>query len=192
MPNQNPKRTSSPLGGRTSADLKLTHQYRVRGSVLGSLFSGLNLASGSITQCTSSTSPARAGACTRLNAPRRSAFFRTSFVHHADDNIGLLVVPISTRYADFAVSEAGVKYLVNAQDAAKISCGYLVLVRQRLSEHVHIAPITSFFATVQFIPPREPRDARFGAYWWIRSDGTPDGVPSNGGAPTITDEDLPF
>jgi hypothetical protein len=86
--------------------------------------------------------------------------------------IGALVVKKSSKYAEFALSEAGLRYLCAAEQAGKIGAGFVVLVawNGRKLAPVQIKPVADVAAALDGIPPRE---GPFGAYWWINPDGTP-------------------
>jgi hypothetical protein len=100
-------------------------------------------------------------------------------------NAGALVVKKSRRYAEYAVSDAGLNYLHAAVKAGKIISGFVVLASWSGGELtvVQSQPVAEVVAALHGIPPR---DGPFGAYWWVNPDGT-----LNGPRP-LSDEETPF
>jgi hypothetical protein len=107
---------------------------------------------------------------------------------NAVDKHGALVVQQNKRYAQYAVSQTGLKYLAAAQDEDRITSGFLILVRASL-EPVYETPILTFAATVAHVTPR---DGQFGPYWWVNSDGTVDGGGGFGPTAPLADDEIPF
>jgi hypothetical protein len=99
-------------------------------------------------------------------------------------NAGALVVPKSSKYEEYAVSKAGIDYVVAADRAQKIT-GLVALIRWQERKLITIAckPIADVATALANIPPR---DGPFGPYWWVRADLTPDG-PN-----VLDDDDRPF
>jgi hypothetical protein len=104
--------------------------------------------------------------------------------HNNNTNAGALVVTKSSKYEEYAVSKAGIDYMLAADRAQKVT-GYVVLLRWQEGKLTVVAskPIAAVAAALADIPPR---DGPFGPYWWVRADLTPDG------ARVLNDDDRPF
>jgi len=94
----------------------------------------------------------------------------------------------SSKYEEYALSKAGLDYLMAALQEQRISAGEVALVcwhNGKLSV-VATKSVTTVAAALTNIPPRDPRDGRLGPYWWVRADLTPDS------ARMFSAEDTPF
>jgi hypothetical protein len=104
--------------------------------------------------------------------------------HNASTATGALVVKKSNRYAEYALSQAGLDYLVTKLQAEKIQAGIVVLARSDGARRsvVTIRCVAGVVAMLDGIPPRE---GPLGPYWWLNPDGTPNGVrpPSDSEVP---------
>ena len=88
--------------------------------------------------------------------------------YHQETQTGVLVVPQSKTWAEYAMSEAGLNYLHDAVRNGKIAAGVVVLVDRR-GEIVGCKPIADVAAMVQEVTPRE---GSLGPYWWLNRDFT--------------------
>jgi hypothetical protein len=100
--------------------------------------------------------------------------------HNSDLNVGALVVRRSAKYAEFAVSKAGIDYVFEAEQAGRIRCGFLVLLEQE-GKMVCAVSVGQIITALDGVPPRE---GSLGPHWWFNQDGTPH---SRG-----TSDDVPF
>jgi hypothetical protein len=85
-----------------------------------------------------------------------------------DTNTGILVVPQSKQWPEFAMSEGGLNYLHNAVQDEKIPDGVVVLV-DRAGDIVDCKPVDEVVAMVAEVTPRE---GPLGPYWWLNPDFT--------------------
>ena len=104
--------------------------------------------------------------------------------YHAITNAGALIVRKSNRYAEYALSQFGLDYVVTRLQAEKIQTGVVVLARSDGARRsvVTVKPVADVVAMLDGIPPR---DGPLGSYWWLNPDCTPHGVrpPSDEGIP---------
>jgi len=90
---------------------------------------------------------------------------------------GALVVMKSSKYDEYALSKAGLDYLMAAHQEQRISDGEVVLARWGHNGKLTVVaakPVATVAAALTNIPPRAPREGGLGPYWWIRDDLTPD------------------
>lgn len=89
--------------------------------------------------------------------------------------MGALVVTKPEAYDEFPINQAGLNYLHSAVQAGRIREGVLVLARWRDHELTFAATksLGEVMATLADIPPRT---GRYGDYWCVRADFTPDGA----------------
>jgi hypothetical protein len=106
---------------------------------------------------------------------------------NASTNSGALVVRQSGQYAEYALSKAGLNYLLDAVQVGKLTTGNMVLVK-RDGIVVLIKPAAQMVADLN---GRAPRDGPFGPYWWINADGTPN-APYYGPGSQPPLPDMPF
>ena len=94
--------------------------------------------------------------------------------HHGKTRCGALVVMKSRNYEEFALSKAGLDYLVAAHKERRINAGHVVLACWRSGKPAVVAskPAGDVAALLADVPPR---DGPLGPYWWVRADLTPDG-----------------
>jgi hypothetical protein len=104
---------------------------------------------------------------------------------NSSSTAGALVVKKSASYPEYALSKAGLDYLHAAEQAGKITSGYVVLVKWDTGKLVvvQIKPVAEVVAGLAGIPPR---DGPFGPYWWLNADLTPHG------ARPLPDGEVPF
>ena len=119
--------------------------------------------------------------CDRLRITPNELWFNTS------TNVGALIVKQSGQYAEYALSKAGLDYLLRAEQEGRIPAGIIVLV-QRDGIVGTIKPVTKMVADLNGRPPRE---GPFGPYWWINADGTPN-APYSGPGSQPPLPDIPF
>jgi hypothetical protein len=113
-----------------------------------------------------------------LHVSPNTLFFNTA------TRAGALVVRKSGRFAEYAVSKAGVDYLNAAKQAQKITEGEVVLSQWDKTKMAVVSqkPVDEVVAELDGIPPR---DGPYGPYWWLNADLT-----INGGRPL--NDDAPF
>jgi hypothetical protein len=97
---------------------------------------------------------------------------------HVDTNIGALVT-MRGKYAEFAVSASGLKYLSTAVSEGRTPDGIVVLAYRDGGEYVVVRQmdIADVMESLKGIPPRL---GEWGEYWWFYSNGSPQG--SRGGS----------
>jgi hypothetical protein len=89
---------------------------------------------------------------------------------------GELVVRQSSKWDEYALSQAGCDYLLRALQEEKISAGYVVL-EDRTGKEVARKPMSEVAAELEHLPPR---DDGLGLYWWMCGDLTPQDAPADG------------
>jgi hypothetical protein len=93
--------------------------------------------------------------------------------HNSVEGLGALVT-FKKNYDTYAVSQAGLNYLLEAHRAERI-VGHVVLACQGPNwkpEVVATKDVAAVAAMLQGVPPRE--DGSYGPYWWLRQDFTLD------------------
>jgi hypothetical protein len=89
--------------------------------------------------------------------------------HNTSTGEGVLFVQQSLTWSEYALSAAGLAYLLTALKELRITTGYVVLIN-REGEEVARKPVSEVAALVENIPPR---NGPYGPYWWLNADLTP-------------------
>src|SRR6516164_4436004 len=97
--------------------------------------------------------------------------------HNSAAGLGALVIFKPQAYDEYPVSQAGLKYVLEAHQAKRIE-GHVVLACRRnwKPEVVAAKDVATIAAMLQGVPPR---DGPYGPYWWLRADFTLDGRALN-------------
>jgi hypothetical protein len=106
---------------------------------------------------------------------------------HTDTNIGALVA-MRGKYAEFAVSKAGLDYVWSAVSEGRSPDGIIVLAYRDGGGYVEVKQmdITDVMESIKGIPARL---GEWGDYWWFNADGTPQGARKTSYTPL---EEPPF
>jgi hypothetical protein len=81
----------------------------------------------------------------------------------------VLVVQQSPTWSEYALSQAGLIYLLTALKEGRLTRGYVVLTN-RDHEEVARKPVSEVATLVENLPPRKDE---LGPYWWLNADLTP-------------------
>ena len=94
---------------------------------------------------------------------------------NTEAEMGALVITKPEAYDEFPISQVGLNYLDAAVQAGRIQQGLVVLARWRDHELAVVATksVTEVIGSLADFPPRT---GRYGDYWWVRADFTPDGA----------------
>jgi hypothetical protein len=98
---------------------------------------------------------------------------------HTDTNIGALVA-MRGKYAEFAVSKAGLDYLWKAVSEGRTPEGKVVLAYRDGGGYVVVREmnVDDVLESLKVVPPRV---REWGEYWWFYSNGSPQRL---GGGPS--------
>jgi hypothetical protein len=102
--------------------------------------------------------------------------------------VGVLAAKSSGKYAEYAVSKAGLDYLHSAVTEGRISEGWVVLHTGWSIEAKK--PIGEVMALLEGVAPRT--DGAFGAYFWFNNNLTLNVRQSNGGGQMYRETEIPF
>jgi hypothetical protein len=90
-------------------------------------------------------------------------------------SIVALVAYRSTRYPEFAVSEAGLNFISDAVKDGKIESGFVILKERHDGSKLVIAlPVAEVVASLEGIAPRQESGS---PYWWLCENGEPYAKP---------------
>jgi hypothetical protein len=106
---------------------------------------------------------------------------------NASTNAGALIVRQSGQWPEYALGQAGLDYVHNAEREGRIREGITVQVQR----DGIVGTIKSVTKMVADLNGRPPRDGPFGPYWWINADGTPNAPYSSPGSQPPLSE-IPF
>jgi hypothetical protein len=87
---------------------------------------------------------------------------------------GALVITKPEQYDEYPINQIGLNYVSDALQAGRIKHAFVVLARgyDRDFTVVAIKPVADVLAMLADIPTRA---GRYGRYWWVCADFTPDG-----------------
>src|SRR5262245_4263682 len=106
---------------------------------------------------------------------RELGIWPNSLQHNASTGEGVLVIQQSRTYNEYALSEAGLNYLLAAIKEERITAGYVALVDRR-GQEIARKPVNEIAAQLANVPPKQ---GPLGWYWWLNADLTPYGMLSS-------------
>jgi hypothetical protein len=111
---------------------------------------------------------------------RAPAFYPNQLFYNEEERIAAVALETSQRGGDFALKQEALQYLGEAIKQGRILEGFVVL-RERGSVSALAAEAVSVVANR--LAGIEPRDGKWGAYWWINQEFA---------SPSVRLEDMPF